>query len=55
MDDESRPSQHQTFMNTPIILPQPAESLSSDTIVKPEEVLFIFFVKYLLYYFIENF
>jgi len=25
-------------MNTPVIVPQPAESLSSDTIVKPEEV-----------------
>uniref|UniRef100_A0A915N8V0 Cleavage and polyadenylation specificity factor subunit 1 n=1 Tax=Meloidogyne javanica TaxID=6303 RepID=A0A915N8V0_MELJA len=39
IDDEHRPSQ-QSFMNTPIIVPQPAESLSSDTIVKPEEKIF---------------
>ncbi|KAL7078281.1 hypothetical protein ACQ4LE_002730 [Meloidogyne hapla] len=39
IDDEHRPSQ-QSFMSTPIILPQPAESLSSDTIVKPEEKIF---------------
>ncbi|CAK5046648.1 unnamed protein product [Meloidogyne enterolobii] len=31
IDDEHRPSQ-QSFMNTPVIVPQPAESLSSDTI-----------------------
>uniref|UniRef100_A0A915LJG3 Cleavage and polyadenylation specificity factor subunit 1 n=1 Tax=Meloidogyne javanica TaxID=6303 RepID=A0A915LJG3_MELJA len=39
IDDEHRPSQ-QSFMNTPVIVPQPAESLSSDTIVKPEEKIF---------------